>query len=504
MKNALKVLVALLAVLVVLAACEPEKETKTVIQPYEVGDDYGNGFTVSYVDSLGGVLADRVLDLDDNGSDDLVQVIVAGRFGTDLTLTKDHDTYTTLDQYYVLSGPVFIGNDNANNCELTIEAGTLIKGIKSDVSPGALIITRGSTINAVGTPAEPIIMTSSQPVGERAAGDWGGLIINGNAPINDGDENGEAEGEGGSGTYGGSNAADNSGTLQYVSVRFAGTLFTASDELNGIAFQGVGNGTTVDYIHVHRNADDGIEFFGGTVNVKHCVITGVLDDSFDWTSGWSGTAQFVVLQQYDVSAEASDDPRVIEADNKEGNVDATPRSNPTLANFTVVGAGLDETVMLRRGTSITFLNSVVMSRDSSGDEDADQILEEYHSSGASVLPVYAGVILSSANVNALDSTVADTEVNYVATAAEEGWLQYVGSAGNVVNTSIYASFPATLFADSATQEDGVTAVPTSAIAGTDISTYVAANTALTATTYAGAIEAGGTDWTSGWVETPAN
>jgi hypothetical protein len=165
-----------------------------------------------------------------------------------------------------------------------------------------LVVRRSSQIIARGTAALPIIFSSSKLDGERARGDWGGLIINGRSTINScagGTGVCEAFGEGGTGFYGGDDEADNSGVLEYVRVEFAGTLISPDNELNGIAFQGVGSGTTVDHIQVHMNADDGVEFFGGTVNVKHVLVTGVGDDSMDWTDGWRGRAQHIVLQQYD-------------------------------------------------------------------------------------------------------------------------------------------------------------------------------------------------------------
>ena len=174
------------------------------------------------------------------------------------------------------------------------------------------------------------MFTSDQLEGQKARGDWGGLIINGNAPINGCDEDlCSAEGEGSTGLYGGDNTEDNSGTLRYVRVEYAGTQFSEDNELNGIAFQGVGSGTTVEYIQVHMNADDGVEFYGGSVNVKYVVLTGIGDDSMDWTDGWNGKAQFVLAKQ------ASDDgDNGIEADNNKANNDFEPRSNPTLANMT--------------------------------------------------------------------------------------------------------------------------------------------------------------------------
>ncbi len=277
---------------------------------------------------------------------------LTGTYTEDLTLTADVD--------WVLRGGVFIGDD-VNSTVLTIEAGTTIYG--ESATDGMLVIRRNAQIVANGTAEAPIVMTSSKAEGSRARGDWGGLIINGNAPINacaDGEiELCEAYGEGGTGWYGGNDAADSSGVLNYVVVAYAGTLVSPDNELNGIAFQGVGSGTEVDFIQVHMNADDGIEFFGGNVNVKHVVVTGAGDDSVDWTDGWQGNAQFVVVQQFDDNGDNG-----IEADNNGEANDADPMSEPTLANLTIIGSPDSESsdlgILLREGTGAHIVNSMVL------------------------------------------------------------------------------------------------------------------------------------------------
>lgn len=261
------------------------------------------------------------------------------------------DVLLSADKLWVLQGGVFIGNDNKNNATISIEAGSKIVG-----ATGAdyLVITRGSKIIAEGTANAPIVFTTAN-TGNTARGQWGGLIINGNAPINN--PGGQAEGEGNTGFYGGTNPADNSGVLKYVRVEFAGFEITPDNELNGIAFQGVGNGTVVDYIQVHKNADDGVEFFGGTVDVKHVYLTGNKDDSLDWTSGWTGRGQFIVIDQFEDQANNG-----IEADSSKI-VDVTPRSNPILSNMTFVGvesgsAKGGSALLLRRGTGAEIYNSI--------------------------------------------------------------------------------------------------------------------------------------------------
>ncbi len=268
---------------------------------------------------------------------------------TEMVLTNNNE--------YVLEGGVFFGNDNKENSVLRIQAGTKIYG-KSGAD--YLVITRGSKIFAQGTADAPIVMTSAKAEGQRQRGDWGGLIINGNAPIN-GCDSGvcEAEGEGATGFYGGTDAMDSSGVLKYLRVEFAGNEITPDNELNGIAFQGVGAGTEVDYIQVHMNSDDGVEFFGGTVNVKHVVLTGNKDDSMDWTSGWQGKAQFVLIEQYADQANNG-----IEADNLKSPMNAMPRSFPTISNMTMIGTKSDaakggDGILLRVGTGASITNTIV-------------------------------------------------------------------------------------------------------------------------------------------------
>jgi hypothetical protein len=283
--------------------------------------------------------ADRT-DLKDDLGD---PVAVEGEITTSTTWTND--------KRYLLRGGVFV----RTGATLTIEAGTIIFG--EGATLGMLVIDQGAKLMAMGTKQDPIIFTSDAEPGQQARAQWGGLIINGYAPLNTGET---AEGEGGTGVYGGSDPHDNSGVLRYVRVEFAGNEFTPENELNGIAFQGVGDGTTVEYVQVHYNKDDGIEMFGGAVDLKYCVVTGCADDSFDWTNGWNGRAQFVVIQQ------AGDDAdNGIEADNQKGNNDAQPRSNPQVFNCTIIGGHQNEGdegdigCLFRAGTAVTFCNSIV-------------------------------------------------------------------------------------------------------------------------------------------------
>ncbi|MDC1287477.1 hypothetical protein N8198_06285, partial [Gammaproteobacteria bacterium] len=166
------------------------------------------------------------------------------------------------------------------------------------------------------------------------------------------------EGEANSGLFGGDNPNDSSGTLRFVIVKYAGSNVDPENQLNGIAFQGVGDATTVEYIQVHNNLDDGIEFFGGTVDAKYVVLTGNADDSLDWTDGWVGRVQYLYIEQTDSGDNG------IEADNREGDELAAPVANPSIANMTIAARDDQRGIRLRRGTGLFLFNSAVVSGDS--------------------------------------------------------------------------------------------------------------------------------------------
>ena len=274
-----------------------------------------------------------------------VCTIDAGTYTEDMTWISDYD--------YVLGGAVFIG-DGSDETKLTIQADTTIYG---DVNAkSVLVIQRNSKIFANGTAENPITFTSSKAPGSREPGDWGGVVINGNAVSNAGTNlDGEAE----TGKYGGTDDADNSGVFKYVRIQFAGYKIDPENELNGLALQGVGSGTEIHHVHIHKTSDDSIEFFGGAAQVHHMVLTACQDDSFDWTQGWHGKAQYVVIQQQNL-AEVD---RGIEGDNWSDDNAATPVADPELYNFTLVGeSAADGTkgMKIREGTHGTFRNFIIM------------------------------------------------------------------------------------------------------------------------------------------------
>ncbi|GAA4846609.1 hypothetical protein [Algivirga pacifica] len=275
--------------------------------------------------------------------------VLEGRYSENVTIGAG--------EVWVLNGGVHFDE----GAMLTIGAGAIIVDERDAESEdaevaakavGYILMERGSKIMAEGTAEEMIVFTSTKQ--ERGA--WGGLIINGRAPINAGDENGEAEAEISGSKYGGADAADNSGMLKFVRVEFTGNIITADKEHNGITFNGVGNQTVVENVQSHMGADDGFEWFGGTLNVSNLISTGSEDDSFDWTFGWSGKGMNLIAIQ---SADAGD--RGIEADNNRNNNTLEAYSNPTLENVTLIGRNADGKAgfKFREGTKATVKNLLV-------------------------------------------------------------------------------------------------------------------------------------------------
>lgn len=302
------------------------------------------------------------------------------------------DTHLTSNNTYLLSGQVVIGENvvAGQKTQLTIDAGTTIFNTGG---VHLLVIDRNGQIQANGSAAKPIVFTYEGDASATAdtRGEWGGIVINGSAVINE--AGGVADGEGASGQYGGTNNADSSGSMTYVQVKYAGRVFTETDELNGIAFQGVGSGTNIDYVQVHNNSDDGVEFFGGTVNAKHLFLTGNEDDSIDWTQGWAGKVQYAAVRM------GSSSDHCIEADNNGDNNDATPRSNPTIANLTCAGGFNDDGqgVRLREGTSVTITNSVI-SNFSTYCVDIDQDAT-FNNAGGSVANLNGNLVMRNTRVS---------------------------------------------------------------------------------------------------------
>lgn len=258
--------------------------------------------------------------------------VVAVGLGTPAKSGFDITTNTTWtrNNIYLLNGIVYVNS----GVTLTIEPGTIIKG--SFANEGALVIRQGGRIMAAGTATQPIVFTSEKPAGQRGPGDWGGLIICGNAPTN---RTGNPTVEGGVvATYGGTNPADNSGVLQYVRIEYPGIAFLPGNEINGLTLAGVGSGTTIDHIQVTASGDDSFEWFGGTVNAKYLVALAGTDDDFDTDNGYSGRVQFglAVRDQSRGDVATGGVSNGFESDNDGTNSSATPLTSAVFSNMTVL------------------------------------------------------------------------------------------------------------------------------------------------------------------------
>lgn len=268
--------------------------------------------------------------------------------GTETTLNANITKDVTLTgKEYVLSGGVHV----MSGVTLTIPAGATFKSDPNE-SIAYLLIEAGGKLMAEGTETSPIVFTSGAATPAR--GDWGGIILCGNAPVNGGSRTAEV----GNVTYGGSDAADNSGVMKYIRLEYTGNAINAEKEHNGFSFNGVGNGTVAEYLQVYKGGDDGFEFFGGTINANYLISTGSKDDSFDWTYGWAGSGNNWYANQ---ASDVGD--RGIEGDNDSKNNSNSPYSSPTLTNITLLGRGVaagTDGMKLREGTKGSLTNVKVI------------------------------------------------------------------------------------------------------------------------------------------------
>lgn len=299
-----------------------------------------------------------------------------------ITTNITSDVTWTADKTVILGGRIAV----ESGATLTIEAGTVIKGeAGNQANSTALLIARGGKLNANGTSALPIVFTSvadelspamiaagnysSPNLGSDVNGLWGGLIILGNAPIsaqNDNDEDvAELQIEGiptsdSNGLYGGNDAADNSGTINYISIRHGGTNIGDGNEINGLTLGGVGSGTTISNVEVVANQDDGIEWFGGTVSVSNVLVWNCGDDGLDTDQAWNGTCtNWVVVTPQGGSA--------MELDGPEGTL--TQGTNQFTNGTIYAGANLDLLVDWDNGTNTGVSNSYFYGFDASYNAD---------------------------------------------------------------------------------------------------------------------------------------
>lgn len=299
----------------------------------------------------------------DGGNDVEENLILEGKISKDRVLSSGNE--------YRIRGIVYV----VDGATLTIEPGVVIVGEKGATSRGTLVITKGSKIIADGTKDKPIVFTSSETTPQR--GDWGGLVILGNAPTNASFNGQQGVGsiEGGVnnaeqlGTYGGVEPNDNSGILRYVRIEYAGYAYLPDNEINGLTLAGVGKGTIIDYVEVFKANDDAFECFGGTVDLRHVVALSTLDDDFDTDNGYAGTVQWAIVIRDSSVADISKS-NGMESDNDANGSTLSPITSAVFSNMTIVGPRQTLTNLgssnnnagmhLRRNTSISVFNSVIM------------------------------------------------------------------------------------------------------------------------------------------------
>ena len=267
------------------------------------------------------------------------------------------DIHLSSDKFWALKGEVHIGVDGKEKATVEIDPGTTVFG---KTGADFLLVTRGSKIIAEGTSSQPIIFTSMKDAAGllSAPGDWGGIAIAGYAPTNAGNEE-RFEFSNTDVRFGGENEDDNSGILKYVQIRYAGNEVRPGEELNGLSLGGVGRKTVIDYVEVYNGKDDGIEAWGGNVNMKHLILIGNGDDNLDFDHGYRGNIQYVYIKQTTVE---SIHARGIETDNNKKHNNALPRTQANIANFEIVGIDkTSEGVYSRRGSGLLLSNGLIRS-----------------------------------------------------------------------------------------------------------------------------------------------
>lgn len=374
---------------------------------------------------------------------------------------------------WVIEGKVGIGGDNLNPSTLTIEPGTLM--VSSGDTFDHIAISRGSKIFAQGNAKAPIVLTSPEELpgfsGNPQPRDVGGIVLVGNAPANC-NPNCVAEWDP-TLRYGGDNASDSSGTLRYVQVRYAGFVFAPNRELNSFTLAAVGSGTQIDHLQAFHGADDAIEFFGGTANVRYFVDTCNGDDSIDWDEGYSGKVQFALLRQGGCAGENHG----FELANSPQNFDASPRATGTIANVTAIGnpasAVQSDGFNLKEGTGGHFWNLVVIdyNRSCVGIQDA-------------ATATAAGAAGALTGVLTVNNTIIDCPNLYRDSGVPAGYAQswFTSQSGNeAIDPQLIGFLPA---------------------AGSPVfgKVFAAADDWFVPTDYAGAFAgtADKDDWTRGW------
>jgi hypothetical protein len=399
----------------------------------------------------------------------------------------DADATWSCDKLYILTDLIFV----TKNSTLTVEAGTIVQGD----SGSALISTRGSKLVTTGTSDAPVVFTSSADNGARAGGDWGGVVMLGDAPINIGDEN-RVEGIEATddrGLYGGKDKKSNCGSLLYTRIEYGGFELSVDNELNGLTLGACGSDTSISYVQVHRGSDDGIEIFGGSPKLDHILLTANADDGLDSDLGNTGLVQFLVIQQDPTEADSG-----FEWNNQTGgDDDASPRSAPTVYNATLIGGndstGTQNGLTLRGGTAGIVRNIIVTGFPIGAIDVRDVSTVDGANKNPPILTVENSLFFKNGpdgkthfQVEPTDGSMDDDDMGFV----EEDFFR------DDARMNVFDKDPKIGDAFSLTKPDYVPASgsPATVGAATPPDDGFFDKTA----TYKGAFEPGGRDWTAGW------
>jgi hypothetical protein len=433
----------------------------------------------------------------------------------------------TKDKIYRLKGFVRVGEELVAGTvtkvgNLTIEAGTTIIG--DIATKGTLVVHRGSKLNAVGTAAAPIVFTSGQAVGARNPGDWGGVVLCGKAVNNQG-ANIELEGAY-KGFHGGTANDDNSGTLKYVRIEYAGVPIVPNAEINSLTMGSVGSGTTLEYIQASFGLDDSFEWFGGTVNAKYLIAFKGTDDDFDADFGWSGTVQFALGYRDGNLADASGS-NGFEVDNDAAGSANTPFTSPTFANVSIIGARASTTsfvdlnfqngAQLRRNNKIKIYNTFITGYPTglyidsqrgaakTNAANGDLVTQNVVIAGTSGFgtggfgggnPNIYGLGVAVSDVEQLAKTSTNTPI-LIGGATPTDWFKAI-SGNKVLTSTTNTGISTDLWPLSGRPTFTLTAGKSESLIGTNLPTL----TGTTATDYVGAFK--DTDWTATWAEFAPN
>ena len=359
-------------------------------------------------------ITDNSVNYNGGGTTDPETIFLSGTYTQDLILDANNT--------YKVNGSLIM----ASGTTLEIPAGMTITALASGANV-YVAISQGAKIIANGTADKPIVLTSDASA--PSAGDWGGLILLGKAPINSVTGSSTSTSEIASLPFGGTDEADDSGIIRYVRVEYSGGAADGQSENNGFSFYGVGNATVVEYIQAFEGKDDGIEFFGGTVNASYISVVNAQDDSIDWTEGYRGTITNAYVKH------GADHDKGIEADgyNTDFSNAAGFFSKPTVTNLTIIGLGSstgNEAIRLRAGTQGVFNNVLIQGFEEGFDLDGD----------AGDNPTGAGVL--SGDLSVTDVTFTDVVLNMKNDTGETFTeVDFISGEGNGTGTD-YATWGA--------------------------------------------------------------